>query len=165
MKHGKYIALLFLVLSLGALIYLRLDDRPSQNIKNPESSFPVESTDVSVIHTTPEELEAVMTAEELEKLDASSLKRLDLTGSTCYDAIEKFQSQHRNVEVIYSIILNGDGDPLYLDPETETLNLEDASYLPSLTENVSWLSRLRSVSLSPDAADAAEVDALHDALQ
>lgn len=161
MKHGKRIALLILVISLGALIYLRLGGKPSQHTEKPESTAPAESSDVSIIKTAPDKLAAVMTAEELEKLDASRLKRLDLTGSTCYEAIENFKAKHENVEVIYAVIVDGDGDSLFLDPATETLELEDASYLPSLTENARWLPRLSSLSISPDAADAALVDAFH----
>ena len=71
----------------------------------------------------------------MKSLDCSALVRLDLSGSRCYEAIEAFINEHPDVDVSYAVILDGAGDPLSLDPETESITIDDASYLPSLTEN------------------------------
>ena len=162
MKYGKAIALLLLVFVLGLLLFMRRSDPTDSTPPTPEVTE--SETTPLVFATPPVELKEVLSSEQLRELDCSALRRLDLTGSTCYDEIESFVAAHPDVEVIYSVIVNGDGEPLQLDPNTESLTIEDASLLPSLTENVKWLPRLKTVSIATDAAEAAAVDALKEAM-
>ena len=163
MKLGKRIALIALALLLGTLLYLRLSDgRRVHEESDFNEPVPVEQTPF-VPETPPVELKAALSESDLKSLDCSALVRLDLTGSRCYEAIEAFINEHPDVDVSYAVILDGAGDPLSLDPETESITIDDASYLPSLTENAKWLKNLSSVSIEPDIADAAEVDALREA--
>ena len=79
----------------------------------------------------------VIEADEFEKLDQlTKLKVLDLTGSTCYDEILAYIVSHPNVDVRYSVDL--DGTTIAHDDETATVSrLTDASllqYLPYLKE-------------------------------
>lgn len=158
MKYGKAIALLLLVFVLGLLLFMRKSD-PDAAQTPPAAVTEPEPTPL-VFATPPVELKEIMTAEQLLALDCSALRRLDLTGSTCYEEIESFRNAHPGVEVIYTVIITGDGDPLSLDPSTDSLTDIDGSYLPSLTENAKWLSALETVSIATDTAEASLVDAL-----
>lgn len=163
MKQGKTIALIALVLLLGTLMFLRMSGgRNGDNNSNTQVTSPAQQT-AFVPETPPVELTAALSEEQLRALDCSVLERLDLTGSRCYGAIEEFIQQHPSVAVSYAVLLDGDGEPLTLDPQTETLTISDASYLPSLAENAVWLRQLKSVSIDPDIAEAATIDALREA--
>lgn len=68
-----------------------------------------------------ESIEAVLNEDELPLLDGfTSLKELDLTGSTCYDAITDWAAAHPEVAVTYAVIMP---DGRSLAPETESLDL------------------------------------------
>ena len=55
-----------------------------------------------------EEIAAILTEEQLALLDQfPNLRRLDLSGSTCYDAILAWAQAHPQVEVNYSVTLPG----------------------------------------------------------
>ena len=61
---------------------------------------------------TPEpitELAIVVSEAELAKLDSEypDLKKLDLSGSGCYAAIEEFKASHPHIEVTYLVNLGG----------------------------------------------------------
>lgn len=163
MKFGKHIAFAALALVLGLLLFLRMRSSGPSEAAPPAAASPEPTSVPLILETPPVELEAVLTAEQLQSLDSSALQRLDLTGSRCYEAIEAFKQQHPAVEVIYAVLLDGDSEALSLDPQIETLMLDDASYLPSLIENVRWLPALHSIALSPDIADGAVVDTLKEA--
>ncbi len=165
MKTGKSIILVVLLLALGVIFYFRLSGGKPGAATDPAAPAPAPTEDVTplVLETPPVELTAVLSAPQLEALDTSALQRLDLTGSRCYEAIEKFRAAHPDVEVIYSVLIEGGAEPLALSPDVESLTLEGSSALPSLTENAGWLPALRSLSIVPDSADSALVDAFHEA--
>ena len=55
-----------------------------------------------------EELALVITEADFAQLEEyPNLKKLDLTGSTCYDAIEDYIASHPEVEVTYTVALAG----------------------------------------------------------
>lgn len=160
-KIGKPMALVLLVLVLGLLLFMRLGmQNPAATVVQDPTAAPTQKPGLGLLQKPPTELNAVLTAEELQALDLTGLKKLDLTGSTCYAAIEDFQKQHGELELVYAVLIEGAGEPLALAPDTETLELADGSYLPSLTENLRWLHRLQKITLAPDIAEAAAVDAL-----
>lgn len=162
MKYGKTIVVLLLAIVLGLVLFLRKDspDKPD----DPNAAVTPKAAGTSIFQRPPVELTGVMSAEELREIDTSALQRLDLTGSTCYEEIEAFKAAHPNVEVTYAVILEGDGQTMSVDPRSDSLSLVGDSYLPSLTENAKWLPALKTVSISPDSADASLADALHEAV-
>ena len=163
MKYGKKIALVALFLLLGSLLYLRIGSGRSDHDPSDEETPAATEYIPYIPETPPIDLKAVLSESDLKSLDCSALVRLDLTGSRCYEAIESFIEEHPDVEVSYAVLIDGNRDPLSLDPETETLTIDDASYLPSLVENAGWLKKLRSISIEPDIAEGSVVDALHEA--
>ena len=163
MKHGKTIALIALVLLLGTLMFLRLSSgRTADDYLEGPNPTPTEELTL-LPETPPVEWKGIVNEEGLLALDCSALQKLDLTGSRCYGAIEEFISRHPTVDVSYAVLLDGDGEPIAVEPQTETLTLSDASYLPSLTENAVWLRQLKRISIDPDIAEVPAVDALHEA--
>ena len=88
-----------------------------------------------------EDLEIVVTLDDIQQLDDyPNLKTLNLSGSTCYDAISAYMTTHPEVEVTYTVSLgdttltNHDTD-VTLEPGTfdYTLLLENLQHLPGLT--------------------------------
>lgn len=164
MKHGKTIALIALVLLLGTLMFLRLSGARGNETDSMET--PSAEPTAVVPETPPVEWKAVLKEDELWALDCSALKRLDLTGSRCYDAIEAFKKAHPDVEVIYSIMIDGVGydEPWAVDPDSDSLTIVGSPHLASLAENAKWLPAVKTISIAPDSADAALVDALQEAM-
>ena len=88
-----------------------------------------------------EELALVLTEADFAQLEEyPNLKKLDLTGSTCYDAIEDYIASHPEVEVTYTVALAGkEYDPnvteLTLQPREFTLRelLAVLPHLPKVT--------------------------------
>ena len=82
-----------------------------------------------------ESLRLVLTAEELKALDGfSNLARLDLSGSTCYDAIWAFMTAHPDVDVRYTVQV-GDREVPFDAEELTLAALPEGkalSYLPAL---------------------------------
>ena len=123
---------------------------------------------LSVIVPTPEptppvHLAAVLTAEELASLDCTLLESLDLTGSTCYEAIERFQREHPAVELRYAVVLTDGETTLNVEPDAQTLTLSGDGMLQSLAENAAWLPALTEIQIEADSASAAQADAVREA--
>ena len=98
--------------------------------------------------TTPDQvtsLTMIVTEEDfLEIQSYTNLETLDLTGSTCYDAIGRYMKNHPDVKVIYTVSLgNQEVDPgsvdLTLAPEQVTFE--------ALLENLQYLQSLKALSL------------------
>ncbi len=86
-----------------------------------------------------------------------NLKRLDLTGSTCYEAILDYMAYHPEVEVLYSVAF---GDQTI--PNTQTsLTLEPDTFdAPGLLECLTYLPQLTSLTLPQTTLTAQELDAI-----
>lgn len=88
-----------------------------------------------------EELTLVLTEADFAQLEEyPNLKKLDLTGSRCYDAIESYIAAHPEVEVTYTVALGGqeyapDVTELTLQPEEFDLEelLDILPHLPNVT--------------------------------
>ena len=165
MKHGKRLIIIALVLLLGLLFYFRQSDGFAPYHIKVNQREPAETIIATTApqETPPVELKAVLTEDQLRALDTSALQRLDLTGSRCYEAINEFKQQHPDVALSYAIVIDGNGEPLYLSPDSDSLQVTDASYLPSLAENIVWLPQMHSITIDPDIAEGTAVDALHNA--
>lgn len=92
-----------------------------------------------------EELTVVVTEEDISQLeDYPNLKRLDLTGSTCYDAIAAYMAVHPQVEVTYTLSL---GETTVSNTDNEvTLAAGTYDYL-TLANNLPYLPELTTLNL------------------
>lgn len=73
-----------------------------------------------------EQVSVIVSAEELALFDEQypALREADLTGSTCYDAIEAYIASHPQVTVRYTVTL-GDTE---VSPDVQTLTLEPGTF-------------------------------------
>ena len=100
-----------------------------------------------------EEISTIVTDDSITTLDKyPGLKKVDLTGSTCYAAIREYMASHPDVEVTYSVSLGSvfvstDSTDLILLPGTYDYDMlmENLTYLPQVA-NIS----LPRVQLTPD---------------
>lgn len=105
-----------------------------------------------------EELFLVLTEEDFIYLeDFPDLKRLDLSGTTCYDAILKYIDAHPEVDVTYTISLGHAEFP----SDTTELTLEPDDFdFEELMDNLAYLPEVKSIYLPGAAITAEQVEAL-----
>ena len=106
-------------------------------------------TTVDPTATTPDQVEylsqVVTEADFLGLEDYPNLKTLDLTGSTCYAAIDRYIKFHPQVEVIYTVSLGG----AEFAPDVRELSLSQGEYTyDALLENLQYLHQLKSLHIS-----------------
>ncbi len=107
-----------------------------------------------------ERLTRVVTEDNIGELeDYSGLRELDLTGSTCYGAIEDYKARHPEVVVTYTVSFGSRTVPA--DSEELTLEPEDAAF-ETLMENLQYLPGLRWVYLQNPVLTAPELNQLRD---
>lgn len=107
-----------------------------------------------------EELSLVVTASEIYDLEQyPNLKKADLTGSTCYSAIEIFSKSHPDIEIIYSVFVGQDSFPSDSDHITVTGN---NGSLDALIEAIPHLRNLKSLTLSGTVLSFDEMNELAD---
>ena len=99
---------------------------------------------------TPEpvtELAVVVTESELSQLDSEypELKKLDLSGSSCYAAIEEYKASHPGVEVTYTVNLGS--NEYAADSTALTLNPGDYD-AAGLMSNLAYLPALEALQLN-----------------
>lgn len=107
-----------------------------------------------------EELTQVLDESQLYTLSRyPNLKRLDLSGSTCYSAILQYIQEHPAVSVTYTVDLGGTAVP----GGSQTLRLEPGSFQHEvLLENLQYLPEVTSITLPEIELDAAQVAALRE---
>lgn len=112
-------------------------------------------------NTGVEELVLVLTEEDFVYLeDYPDLKRLDLSGSTCYDAIIAYQKSHPEVEVIYTVSLCGEK----YAPDITELTLEPGSFdLEAILETLRYLPEVTTLNFPGTALTDAELNAIRSA--
>ncbi len=108
-----------------------------------------------------EALTAIVTPSDIFSLDQyPNLKQVDLSGSTCYEAILQYMSSHPQVEVIYTVSLGGKEVP----GSSEVLTLESQDFdFDTLVQNLKYLPRLVSLSLPRTSLTAAQLTQLKEA--
>ena len=105
-----------------------------------------------------EEIKAVMVAGELYTLDQyPNLKAVDLSGSTCYTAIEEYIAEHPHIKVTYTVDLGG--TPVPFDASEATLASGGYTY-EALLENLQYLRSLTSLTLPIDGLNAEQLSSL-----
>lgn len=109
-----------------------------------------------------EETTVVVTEDTIGELEEyPNLKKVDVSGSTCYDAIERYMDAHPEVEVLYTVDVCGQK----LRPEETEITLKDGDYTPeALSANLKYLHSLKSIFLSETSLDQAGLDSLQQAL-
>lgn len=110
---------------------------------------------------TQEELTAVLEENQLYTLSRyPSLKRLDLSGSTCYSAILQYIQDHPEVAVTYTVDLGG----TQVRNDTESITLTpDAFDYSALLENLQYLPAVSGITFPELSLDAAQLAALREA--
>lgn len=92
-----------------------------------------------------EEISTIVTEESIANLDKyPGLKRVDLSGSTCYEAIRNYIETHPEVEVTYTVSLGG----VFVSTDSTDLILLPGSYdYDTLMTNLVYLPQVTSISL------------------
>ena len=103
----------------------------------------------------------VLTEEELAKYrNYPALEYMDLSGSTCYAAIEDFKEKRPETVIRYTIDTGG----VQADSETQSLDLSSGNYrLETLLKNSVWLKEVKKIELGHTDLDSAELDRLRGA--
>lgn len=121
---------------------------------------PTEPTTTAPIETEPpiEQLKVVVTEDTIGLLEQyPALKKLDLTGSTCYAAIVQYAQNHPKVELTYTVKL---GTVTVANTETSLVLDPGVCDYDTLAENLAYLPMLEQVSLPRTTYSAQEVLAL-----
>jgi len=126
------------------------------NIKTIIEELPVE-TEPPVITS----VNGVMTAEEVQELgNNKDLLNVDLSGSTCYDAIMQYIYEHPEVEVVYTVDIGG----TEVNGSTEELDLKNLIYTFDTLVSVSkYLPKVSKISLDGDVFSADDISAVSEA--
>lgn len=105
------------------------------------------------------ELTLVLTKEDMSLLNEyPNLKKLDATGSTCYDELLQYATSNPAVEVIYSVPLGGETTAVSTSTE---LSLTDGSYdFETLKTNLKYFPKLATLKLDNSSLTEAQVSEL-----
>lgn len=108
-----------------------------------EKVIPMPTTEAPTTEPPVEELTLVVTTANIGDLENyPDLKRVDLTGSTCYAAIEEYIAAHPEVEVIYTVSLGG----TEVSPDVQKLELTAGSFdYSTLQDSLPHLPNVQSV--------------------
>lgn len=102
-----------------------------------------------------EQLTMVVTEDTIAQLNSyPDLKEVDLTGSTCYDAIVRYIAAHPDIKVTYTVDLGGTS----VDAGVNALVLETGDYTGDmLLENLRYLPNVVHVDISNSTLTAREL--------
>ena len=105
-----------------------------------------------------EELTVVMNAGDLYTLTFyPNLKRVDLTGSTCYSAILDFMSKHPDLDITFTVDLGGTA--VCVKDTAATLSAGSYQY-EALLENLKYLPNLTTLSMPQVSLDSQQIHTL-----
>ena len=103
------------------------------------------------------DLAVIVSSEDIGKLDEyPNLQTVDLSGSTCYEAIGQYISAHPDVKVRYTVSIG----PAEYDNETTAMSLCPSDFdFETLRENLKWLPAVSAVEfqdcmLTPEQLDS-----------
>jgi len=120
--------------------------------------MPVETTTAADPKESVEELKVVMEAGQLYTLDSyPNLKRVDLSGSTCYAAILDFMQKHPELDVTFTVDLGGTA--VASDAVSVQLPANAMDY-DTLMENLAFLPNLTTLSLPGITLNSQQIEAL-----
>jgi len=121
---------------------------------------PAEPSTTAPVETGPpvEQLAVVVTEDTIGLLEQyPALKKLDLTGSTCYSAIAEYARKHPKVELTYTVKL---GTVTAVNTDTSLVLDPGTCDYSTLAENLAYLPLLETVSLPRTTYSAQEIVAL-----
>lgn len=151
MNRTKRLSLCLLLLLL-ALVTLTACGAKSDNPDLPKWPWERKKTEQLTVVVQPEDF-AVL--EELE-----NLKKLDLSGSTCYEDILDYIQRHPEVEVTYTVSLGR----VEADNRQKELTLEESAYdYGVLKKHLAYLPQLRTLHFPKTQRTPDELEALTDA--
>ncbi len=107
------------------------------------------------------ELTLVVTEEDISQLEEyPNLKRVDLSGSTCYEAIAAYMKAHPDVDVTFTVDVGGTS----LSNKTAALTLAQGGYdFDTLVSNIPYLTGARTLHLPKTALSKAQLTQLQSA--
>ncbi len=105
-----------------------------------------------------EKLTTTVTSSTIGDLDKyTNLKQVDLSGSTCYEAIWSYRSSHPHVRVLYTVSLGG----TTVKSTVTTLSLAEGSYsFDAVLANLRYLPELTDVTFPKTSLTPAQLDQL-----
>ena len=108
-----------------------------------------------------EEISAIVTEDSIANLDKyPGLKKVDLSGSTCYAAIMDYIATHPEVEVTYTVSLGG----VFVSTNSTDLILLPGTYdYDTLTENLAYLPAVTNIFLQKTQLAPDQITALREA--
>jgi len=119
---------------------------------------PVETQDPKEVL---EELTTIVTAGDIYQLDHyKKLKKVDLSGSTCYAALADFVLDHPHIEVTYTVDLGGSS---VSNRETSATLAPGSFQFETLLENLQYLPGLTAISLPDIGLNAEQIHAILEA--
>lgn len=120
-----------------------------------------ETTSPTVPKELVEELTVVVTAGDIYRLNHyPNLKTVDLTGSTCYDAILDYMEQHPQVAVTYTVSLGN----ISVSNAASSITLSPGEFDHALLlENLQYLPQLSTIILPDVSLDAQQINAIREA--
>ena len=163
------ILIALMLLCLGLTGCAELFPKSGQNVNQPPVTAGVDETgsvlpeewNVTTQPTdklTVEELSMVVTERTIRELEEyPNLKKLDLSGSTCYTAIMVYIQNHPQVEVTYSVDL---GSTWAADWVEHVSLPADGVTFPILRNNLIYLSNLKTLHLPSTQLSYSEIQAL-----
>ena len=168
MKRMKITAAIILVLAVLMLAAgCTIVNSGNTSAAETQSSSAAETTAAAAeAEATPEpeiieELSGVMTAEEVAALDEyPDLKTLDVSGSTCYDAIMEYIAGHPDVAVTYTVEL---ADGTVLAGDAAEAEAGSAAAVNDLAAKAAYLPNIAAIRVTGSDAVVAEINALSEA--
>lgn len=108
-----------------------------------------------------EEISAIVTEDSIANLDKyPGLKKVDLSGSTCYAAILDYMESHPDVEVTYTVSLGG----VFVSPSSSDLILLPGTYdFDTMMENLAYLPGVTNIFLQKTQLSSDQLAALAEA--
>ncbi len=114
------------------------------------------STQPTIVYD--ETISGVMSSDDIQALyENPILKYLDVSGSTCYEEIQQYITDHPDVEVVYTVDIGG--SEIAGDAAEMTLTAEKYD-LSALTENAAYLPNIAKITFDGVQLEKAELMAL-----
>lgn len=154
MKHNTVLRFLTVLLALTVtLCFAGCDVHDEPTEPNYE-----EFTNPTWAPVSVEEISTIVTEESIANLDKyPGLKKVDLSGSTCYAAIAEYISTHPDVEVTYTVSLGG----VFVSTQSSDLILLPGTYdYDTMLENLQYLPQVTNISLPKTDLSLEQLDAL-----
>lgn len=156
MKNRKILCLFLAVCLAAALAACSPYTAAPSAAPEPTPEEPPAPTQAPVVTS----VSGVMTAEEVEALgNNKDLVSVDLSGSTCYEAIIAYAESHPNVTVTYTVDIGGSA----VSPKIESLDLNGLDFTVStLSSVVRYLPCVKSVCFDADKLSLDEISCIEE---